>query len=269
MPINSNAQVHSIHVYPIKSCAGTTLEHAICLDSGLLNDRRWVITDEGYTAITQRDTERMVLITPTPTDDERVRLTAPEMEPLEFPILKSESSMTIDIWGNTCKAMDAGDEAARWISSFLGRKCRLVQAANDTERRTKVAKPNGQASPVLFNDSSPLLVISQESLDDLNARLDEPVPMDRFRPSIVIKGLGAYAEESIPELKVGGLTLHSAKPCTRCVIVTIDQETALKRGPEPLKTLALYKKLNEKVVFGQYFLPETSGSIAVGDLVRS
>ena len=164
-----------------------------------------------------------------------------------------------------CRGVDQGEDAARWFSALLRRECRLVRftGRRPTERG---------GGTVAFADGYPLLVISAESLADLNTRLDEPAPMNRFRPNLVIEGLGPYGEDAVRRLRVGAAEIELVKPCARCVIITTDQETAA-RGREPLRTLAAYRSRPVNgahgVLFGQNAIPRVLATITVGDTVEA
>ncbi len=159
-----------------------------------------------------------------------------------------------------CRGVDQGDEAAAWFADLLGRECRLVRFAG----RRETSRGGGV---VQYADGYPLLLISKESLDDLNGRLAEPLPMNRFRPSLVVEGLGAFGEDGARLLRIGGTLIEAIKPCTRCVITTTDQETG-ERGREPLRTLAAYRSGEGGLLFGQNCVPRTVGTLAVGDPVE-
>jgi uncharacterized protein YcbX len=180
--------------------------------------------------------------------------------------------MTTDVWGNQTSGTDEGDAAAAWLSDALATQVRLVRRDFAKSRTTKIAMPSGQHAPLSYFDSMPLLVASEESLDDLNERIQAnagaAVPMDRFRASIIVRGLGAFAEDKASALRIGSTIMHRGKPCARCVVTTIDQATAEAKGPEPLRTLSKYRQQAEKVMFGTYFMPEAAGVLSVGDEVE-
>lgn len=273
----SNATVTGLYVYPIKSCGVQAVSRTRLAEFGLLYDREWVIVGKDGTVLTQRDSKPMALIEPKVGDDGTLTLHAPHMIPLPVEtVSNAKHRRNIEVWGNACAGFDQGDEAAQWLSDYLQISCRLLRNDKSVVRLSK-APNNADFMPrVAFADSMPYLVISEESLEDLNARLAKPVAMNRFRPSIVIRGLGAYAEDSVDQLQVGGVTLTRTKPCARCVIVTIEQSTAELDGPEPLRTLSEYRRSGEKVNFGYYFAGKSNGPqepnesfwLNVGDEVR-
>ena len=172
----------------------------------------------------------------------------------------------VQVWRDEVDAIDCGPEAARWIGAWMGGSFSLVHMPDDVLRPVKPA----YALPsdiVGFADGFPLLIASTSSLDDLNARMDTPLPMDRFRPSVVVTGCAPWAEDEWRRIRVGGLDVRVAKPCDRCVVTTIDQQTA-ERGVEPLRTLARFRRRDNDVLFAQNAIPDSRGWIAVGDLVE-
>ncbi|HEY9870156.1 MAG TPA: MOSC N-terminal beta barrel domain-containing protein [Candidatus Obscuribacterales bacterium] len=261
-------QISALYIYPVKSCRGVSLERVECLPSGLRFDREWVVVSTNGKVLTQRDSTKMALIEAHVSGDATLTLQAPGVSPLVVPpVQRHACSVPVDLWGNPRAGIDQGDEAAAWLSEFLEIECRLLRYDQDFSAPDEQQGAHNDGTALAFVDCSPLLVISEESLDDLNERLHEPVPMNRFRPSIVISGLGAFEEDRAKTLRVGSLTLYSAKPCARCVMTTIDQEKAVAAGPEPLRTLSKYRRDGDKVLFGHYFTPENAGFLTVGDQV--
>lgn len=275
------ASVTGLFIYPIKSCGAMALQKADCGMAGFRWDREWVLRGRDGKALTQRDVARMTLIGTHVEadgagngDGRRAKLTLsyPDRAPLVVSSGGTGERTVTDVWGAETAGWDEGDEAARWLSDVLGTEARLVRRNFDEARLTKITMPSGEHAPLSFFDSMPLLVTGEESLDDLNKHIEsnggDPVPMDRFRGSIVIRGLGAFAEDEAKSLRIGGVVMHRGKPCARCVVTTIDQTTAVARGPEPLRTLSKYRQVGEKVMFGTYFMPEAAGVISVGDKVE-
>ena len=170
--------------------------------------------------------------------------------------------MNVTIWNDQCSAIDCGDEAAKWISQFLDTPSRIVFFP-DTEVRQVDPDYANLGDKTAFSDGFPLLLISQASLDDLNSRLQQPVTMTQFRPNIVISGCEAFAEDKWKKIKIGDIEYRIVKPCSRCIIPSINIETA-KPAAEPLKTLASYRKQGNKVYFGQNIIAENEGSIEIG-----
>jgi hypothetical protein len=243
------ATLTQLLLYPIKSCAGMAVASATLLESGLMaegvHDREWMlVTDDGQ-FLTQREHPRMVLIAPRP-DGHALRVRAPAQEDLLLPLAWSDAApvRTVRIWDDLVDALDCGDAAAGWFSAVLGVRCRLVRFPSSAVRPTSVKWTNGVPSQTRFSDGYPLLLIGQASLDDLNARLRAAgraaLPMDRFRPNLVVDGIDAYEEDYIAQLSAGGIAIRPVKPCARCPIPAIDQATGIP-GPDPLDILQSYR----------------------------
>jgi uncharacterized protein len=249
-------RVSELYIYPVKSCSAVPLRSAKCSPAGFDRDRQWLIFSPDGKMLTQRDYPRMALIKPIISPSGELILTAPNMPPLVVCGTRHVVSMRVDVWGRSTAGQDQGEEAARWVSEFLSVSCRLLCAVHD-----------GNKHQIAFADCAPLLVMSQGSLNDLNSRLEKFVPMDRFRPSIVVTGLPPYVEDAVRILRVGRVTLEAMAPCARCVLVTIDQQTGELTGPEPLSTLGEYRREGNKVMFGRYFTAKKPGAINLGDRV--
>lgn len=264
------AKVSGLYIYPVKSCAGISLKNAYCSELGLRHDREWAVVGENGKVVTQRDFAKMALIQTAISDDDggKLTLSMANAAPLVVSSGDSRKPMRADVWGAVTGGFDEGDEAAEWLSKYLGAPVRLVRKDLSDERVTKIAKPNGEFAPLTYYDAMPVLVMSDESLSDLNSRMEHSVPMDRFRPSIVVSGLGPFGEDNAEELRVGGVKMFRGKPCARCVIITIDQSTGEKRDTEPLRALSKYRLQGEKAMMGQYFMPAGSGVISLGDEVQ-
>lgn len=261
-------KVTSLVVYPVKSCAGSALEEADLGPRGILHDREWLVVDASTgTFLTQRENPTLALIRPRLTA-EGLDLEAPGMDRFEAPIARAGRRVGVRVWAASCEAVDQGDDAARWLSIYLDRECRLLRFADDFVRKVDPDYATSEHDQVGFADGFPFLLISEESLTDLNARLDRPLPMNRFRPNIVIAGAGQpFVEDRVRTIQIGDVTLHGVKPCGRCVTTTIDQATAL-RGTEPLTSLATFRKVGSKVLFGQNMIHANQGRLRVGDGVE-
>jgi uncharacterized protein len=260
------AVVRELNVYPLKSGGGTPLSGAELLPAGFRHDRAFMLVRPDGRHLSQREVPRMALLRPS---YDGVRLAVEfagtgSGAPLAHDVPADGPVVDVTVHGQPCQGVDQGDAAADWFTAVLGRECRLVRF---TGRR-----PTRLGGPVAYADDFPLLITSVESLEELNSRLDEPLPMNRFRPNLVIEGLGPWGEDAVRLLRVGDVELEVVKPCTRCVITTTDQETAV-RGREPLRTLAAYRTRTlpdgeRGVVFGQNAVPRTLGTISVGDAVE-
>lgn len=239
---------------------------------GLRYDRRWMLTDSEGHFFTQREVPRMALISIEVSRDHLIA-GAPETESLWIPMGSGKDTIkkqTVKIWNSECTAAVYPAEVNRWFSDFLGLDCQLVEMPDTTLRSVdpKYAMHNGE-DIVSFADGYPFLLIGEGSLADLNSRLAMPVPMNRFRPNFVVSGSDAFAEDTWKKVRIGETVFHLVKPCGRCVMPTIDQETGVKDGKEPLKTLASFRTVNGKVLFGQNLIAENPGGvIRVGDEVE-
>jgi uncharacterized protein len=269
-------QVSSLHIHPVKSCRGIAVLEMDLDGIGPVDDRRMLIVDANGRFLTQREWPRMAQI--------RVRSNAghwtfsvehQHLPPVDVPKRAPVGAVAreVTVWRDTVLAEDCGDEIAELLSSFLGSPVRLVRAGRDYKRvipdkRTPDALKARGGSLVAFGDAFPFLVTSIASVSDLNTRLEVPVPMDRFRPNIVVTGCGPYEEDTWARIRIGGVELHAAGPCGRCMVITTDQHTG-ERAKEPLATLATYRRGPDGAVnFGQNFIHASDhGTIRVGDMV--
>jgi len=257
------ATVSRLFVYPVKSFGGIALESAEVDDFGFHLDRRWMVLDRHGAFQTQRWRPRMALVRTALMPDGRVSLSAPDMPPLLLPQGGGPMREAV-VWKEPCRAESCGAEADAWLSAFLGEPCHFVFMPDDSVRPIRNA--NGNPGRVSFADAYPFLLLSEASLDDLNARLSVALPVNRFRPNIVVAGVEPYAEDSWPALDAGSIRFAVTKRCVRCVLTTIDQDTA-EGGAEPLRTLATYRRVPEGVVFGVNLAHAHPGRISVGDAV--
>ncbi len=264
----------ALHIYPVKSCRGLTVSSAELDDHGLIGDRRFmVVSAEDGLFLTQRTHPRMALIE-TALTKETLTLSSPNHGSVFVPLASSltpQASVTrrVTVWKSTVTADDCGDEAAEWLTDFLGLPLRLVRMGGAFQR--PIVKPTAQPGDVVsFADAYPLLIISEASLADLNSRLTDQLPMNRFRPNLVVAGCEPYAEDTWEHIQINGGVFRNAGPCARCPVTTTDQLTAV-RAKEPLKTLATYRRDPEDhtdVNFGTNLIHETKrGTLRVGDAV--
>lgn len=245
------AFIESLHVYPVKSCAGIATAQAVLGAAGLEHDREWVIVDPRDHFLTQRDLPRLALIR-TRLDPGHLVLDAPGLETLRLPLDHQGERRVVTVWRSQNPSFDAGDAAAAWLAGFLGRPVRLVRF-DAAHRRLSNRDWTGEIeAPNFFTDGYPILVLSRGSLDDLNGRLGRVLDMNRFRPNLVLGGVEPYAEDRIREIDTGDVVLRLVKPSTRCVITTTDQATGERDGEEPLRTLKTYRFSSELrgIVFG-------------------
>jgi len=255
--------VSGLYVYPVKSCRGIPLSEARIDDRGFEFDRRWMVVDTEGRFVSQRAQPALARISQE-IDGGLLRLTAhgmPVLEVQEEPAVASPRPVTI--WKDTVLAESTGPRAARWFSNYLGAGFELVRMPETSVRRVD-PRYSDDADRVGFADGFPFLLLSEGSLDGLNRRLERPVPMDRFRPNIVVGGCDPHAEDSWSSVRIGEVSFRVVKPCARCVITTTDQLTG-ERSPEPLRTLATYRRQGGGVMFGQNLIHDGPGVIRVGD----
>jgi len=234
------ATLTGLHVYPVKSCRGISLESATLSPTGLADDRHWMLVRPNGRFITQREYPRMALIA-TALNGNGVALNAPGMPGLEVSRSGGGESRAVTVWKFDGRGIDCGDAVAAWVSKFLETPLRLVMFDVGMPR---VCNPEwtGETRAITeFSDGYPILVISRASLAELNSRLPKALPMERFRPNVVIDGVDAYDEDRMHDLRAGPVTLRIVKPCTRCSITTTDQQLGAVDGVEPLKTLKEYR----------------------------
>jgi len=266
-----------LFIYPVKSLHGISVSSADVDALGLVGDRRFLVVDESGRFLTQRALPRMALIG-TALTATTLTLSAESTGAIEIPRANDRhaSLRVVNVWkSENLQAEDCGAGPAAWLTSFLGIACRLVRIGAAFHRPVlkSAARPGDLVS---FADAAPFLAISEASLADLNARLDvsgeSPVPINRFRPNLVINGCKAFAEDTWPRARIGAIVLRAAGSSTRCAITTTDQLTGA-RGKEPLRTLAKFRRdPNDpgEVIFGQNFIHETkTGSLRVGDQVEA
>ena len=259
-------EVISIHIYPIKATQRLDLDETVVEARGLAHDRRWMLVDENGMFLTQRNHARLALIR-AQVRVQQLSLQAPLMEPLTVPFPGRDAvRLPVQIWRDTVTAAVAVPVAHDWFSRFLGFPCRLVYMDDAAVRPVDPAYDTG-GDVVSFADGYPLLLTSEASLADLNTRLDAPIPMTRFRPNLVVAGFEAFAEDRWHRVRIGAMVFHVVKPCARCVVTTIDQQTATP-GKEPLRTLSRFRKQDGKVYFGENLIPEQPGVVRVGDPVE-
>jgi uncharacterized protein YcbX len=248
--------ITALHTYPVKSCRGIALTRARIDATGLADDRHWMLVRPNGRFVTQRELPRLALIV-TSVDASALTLSAPGVSSLVVPRDAGETLRDVTVWKFNGRGIDCGESAARWCSDFLETPLRLVRFDADTPRECSREWTRDTRAVTEFSDGYPMLVISRASLADLNSRLPKPLPMERFRPNIVIDGVEAYDEDRIHELRADGIALRIVKPCARCAITTTDQQTGERDGEEPLATLRKYRFDSELrgVLFGQNVIP--------------
>jgi len=255
--------VASLHRYVIKSCRGESLDDAVLDARGIADDRRFMVVDASGGFLSQRQLPRLALIVPH-LSDTLVTLTAPDVAPLTIDLSLLRTRLPVSVWEHRGEGEDCGDAAAAWLTSALARPARLVRMPDDARRAVDPRYADSASDQTGYSDGYPLLLVNRASLDALNARLPVPVPLDRFRPNLVIAGAEPFAEDAWRRIRIGDVEFAVVKPCARCVTITVDQVTG-ERGPEPLRTLATFRSSGGKVLFGQNLVHRALGRLRVGD----
>jgi uncharacterized protein YcbX len=253
--------VSAINVYPIKSLRGSALEEARVCSYGLEHDRQWMLVDPASKMITQRECPLVATLTPR-IGPEGLRIATPDGREVSVPYDAASwtgREVTVDVWGRAYVGVAAVSEINAALSEVIGMPCQLLSIRSDVFRTRR---------DVAFHDDSPVLVISESSLEELNRHLTVPLLMDRFRPNIVVREAAPFDEDEWQRIAIGDAAFRAVKACLRCVTTTIDQATGTPSGPEPLTTLAKFRRKGEGVAFGLYCRPQqASATIRLGDTV--
>lgn len=259
-------QVSALYIYPIKSLGGFSVDQAHVTDRGLQNDRRWMLVDAKGNFLSQRSNPQMALLQ-TALTDAGLQVTHKQSGAfILFPLQPQTSNkLDVTVWDSRTMGIEVSPEANLWFSDQLAMDCRLVYMPDEAPIAVETEYAH-RGEITSFSDGYPFLLIGQASLEELNSRLETPVPMNRFRPNIVVSGSAPFAEDGWKHFQIGPIDFFGVKLCGRCVVTTIDQDsTAMSK--EPLKTLATYRQVGNKIMFGQNLLHKGSGSIAVGQPV--
>lgn len=229
---------------------------------GFENDRRWLLVDESGLHVTQRTKPQMVHFVPE-IEEQGIRVKYKNSE-IVIPFQPNGQKTNVEVWGDVFEAIEVDFVVSQWFSQHLGQKVRLMYQPDESIRKVDEKYATSETDHVSTADGYPILMISEESLNDLNSRLEVPVEILRFRPNIVIKGLAAYGEDFLKTTNIGNSILEGVKNCGRCNMITNDLQTA-KLGKEPLKTLSTYRNEGGKINFGRNFIPKKLGEITLGD----
>jgi MOSC domain-containing protein len=264
-------RLSSLHIYPVKSLRGPAPVHATVEPWGLSGDRRWMLVDGAGRFVSQRSRPRLALVTAEALPDGGVRLAAPGRPDLTVPVPEPAAGVPVTVWRDTVEAVPAGGGAADWFGAFLNGDFRLVHLDDPSRRRPIDPRYALPGETVTFADGFPLLLTTTGSLDALNGLIargehaaEGPLPMERFRPNVVVEGTDPWAEDGWRRIRIGEVGFRVAKPCARCLITTTDQLSA-ERGREPLHTLARHRRRELGVIFGQNLVPESTGTLSLGD----
>jgi len=258
----------AIHIYPVKALGSISLSTCEVTPRGLAHDRRFLVVDSNDDFVTQREFPKMATVW-VELENGEVVFSAPDMDSVAFAAEPRElPSRLVRVWSSDVPAHTVSPEADAWLTSYLGFNARLVYMPDSSDR--PVSPEYAMAGDIVsFADGYPLLIASEESLADLNTRIvgngGAGIPMNRFRPNLVIKGCDAFAEDRLGEIRIGNAVFRAVKPCTRCQVTTTDQASGEVRGPEPLCTLATYRDSPRGVMFGMNLIPVNVATVRVGD----
>ena len=260
-------QISSIYVYPIKSLGGISLLRSEVTERGLALDRRWILVDENNVFLTQRNIAEMALFKLAIESD--CLIVSFELEEIKIPFkTSSQNKEIISIWDDKLEAVHVGKIFDNWFSDRLKLKCKLFYQPEYSIRKIDEKYSITGNEHTNLADGYPILIVSEASLADLNSKCPEFIEMIRFRPNIVIKNSKAFEEDNLEKFNVGNTLMYGVKPCARCILTTINPKT-LEKSKEPLLTLSTYRKINNKIHFGQNVLVHEVGEIKIGDFLIS
>ncbi len=264
-------QLSEINIYPIKALSGISLNKSIVEERGLQFDRRWMLTDKEGVFLTQREFPKMATL--------KVGIienglwVSSENDNLLIPFESPENEIEVRVWQDICEANLCEKPVSDWFSNVLQTDCQLVWMPENSRRAVEPEFAKTANDITSFSEGYPFLLIGESSLEDLNGKLEKSLPMNRFRPNLVVKNSAAFDEDKWKKIKIGEIIFHVVKPCARCVVTTIDQEKGEFDGKDPLKTLATFRTFDlngkRKIMFGQNLLAETfGGTIHLNDPVE-
>lgn len=264
-----SANIKSLHIYPIKSLGGITLSSTKVERRGFQFDRRWMLIDENGRFISQRENHLLALLQPEIHGEYMTIVDGShQLETLTFSLAEPKSEeINVTIWDDECTAKPLDTAVNEWFSTFMGKPVQLVYMHEGSQRiadQRYAPKPDDVVS---FADGYPILITCQRSHDLLSEKVGFEIPANRFRPNIILEGLEAHEEDALAEIELGKLKLFGVKPCARCVMITIDQQTG-QQGKEPTKTLSTYRKVGQKILFGENFIPDAEGQLSIGDELK-
>jgi len=263
------APVHlsSLHIYPVKSCGGISLTESVVDAFGLQYDRRWMVVTPRGQFLTQREVPALALVRPTIAPP-HLRLTAPDLPELVTALAPMGGRpVAAQVWEDQVSVVAPDHRADDWVSRAVGREVVLAYMPETVVREVdRDCAPEGGRTG--FADGFPFLLAGAASLADLNSRLAVPLPMNRFRPNLVVAGSAPFAEDDWRAIRIGDIPMQVVKPCARCVVTTTDQATGRRTGDEPLRTLATFRRQDNKVMFGQNLVHYGVGILRVGDPVE-
>jgi uncharacterized protein len=247
-----------IWTYPVKSCAGVLLDRGILDEGGLVYDRHWMVVSKAGKMVTLREAPALIKVIPQLSEN-HLTLTAPNMPPLELPYQSIGQELFVRLWQDQVETNILAD-ASIWLAEYLGREVLLVVVA---EGNTRLLRSHFGTHPLRFVDSSPLNLLGEASLHDLNSRLEKPADIKRFRPNLVFTGGIPYAEDDWQGLRIGGVSFDVCGPCARCMVVNVSSDGTSSKAP--LATLATYRRVGRRVLFGLDLVHRNLGELRVGD----
>ena len=256
--------ITGLYYYPLKSARGVEVNNIDLLVRGLAHDRRWMLVDSTGQFLTQRKYPRMALLDAMIVE-QGLKLSAAGYGEITAQV-EQNNNISVTVWGDVVNAEGVSQEVDHWCSAFIDEPCRLVYMPDHCQRNIDADYRLNSDDSVSFADGFPVLVASEMSLNQLNAALETPVPMSRFRPNIVVSGCSTFEEDEWQSIRTQHIELQMVKPCSRCQITTIDQKTGLQvNGTEPLKTLKRIHAWDRKIFFGQNAIPTQLGELNLGD----
>ena len=260
-------KLSEIYIYPIKSLGGIRLEKSNITTRGLENDRRFMLVDENGQFLSQREYPQLAIFQ-TEIESDFLKITDKKTgQNLKVSLSPNSkiSSLSVTIWDDETTAIEVSQEASEWFTQTLGISARLVFMHDESQRKIESNYALIGDEITSFSDGYPILIAGQSSLDDLNHRLENPVNINRFRPNFVFTNGEPFEEDAWHEFNIANVRFFGVKPCSRCIMTTIDQETGEKKGKEPLLTLNKYRKAGNRILFGQNVIISQLGTVSVGD----
>ena len=260
-------KLSEIYIYPIKSLGGIHLDVVNINTRGLENDRRFMLIDEKGRFMSQREHPQLAIFK-TEIEGKFLKITHKKTYQnltINLSPPSQSSLLSVTIWDDNTTAIESSSEASAWFTQALNIPTRLVYMPEESQRKTDAQYSLTGEEITSFSDGYPILIIGQSSLDDLNNRLENPVNINRFRPNFVFTHGEPFEEDNWHEFTVGNISFFGVKPCARCIMTTIDQETGNKKSKEPLLTLNKYRKASNKILFGQNVLISQLGTVSIGD----
>jgi len=258
--------ISELNIYPVKSLGGIAVQSARVTDRGLKHDRRWMLVDAENRFISQREYPQMALLKPEIAANGLIINYILDNSHIAIPFKPQTTEfIQVTIWDDVVIAQRVSPMVDKWFSNILARPCKLVYMPDDSRR---VVDPDYASEKInSFSDGYPFLLLGQATIDDLSLRVGQQIPMNRFRPNIVLTGGHSYIEDEMAEFTIGGIHFYGVKICARCPIPAIDQQTGIS-GKEPLKTLATYRRKKNNIYVGQNLVHSGEGMISVGDKIE-